>query len=312
MSTIRTVLGDIEPADLGPCTAHEHLFLDTPTLPGEELVDPAESEVEAAALVAAGAAALVDWTPIALGRRPRDLEAVSRSTGLHVVACTGYHHEGHYRQGHWVRREPVRVLAELAERDLTAGMDEADWCGPRERPTVVRAGAVKLGAGYHAASTLERRFFEAGAQAARAAGAPVCVHTEHGTFALEALALLAEHGVPASQVVLAHLDRNPDPGLHAEVAAAGAWIEYDGPGRARLHPDASVLALIAEMAARGHADRLLLGTDTARRSSLRTLGGGPGLDYLFRRFRPRVRQELGDDLDHRLFVANPAAAFALR
>ena len=36
---IRTVLGDISPADFGPCDAHEHLFLDTPAQPGEEFLD---------------------------------------------------------------------------------------------------------------------------------------------------------------------------------------------------------------------------------------------------------------------------------
>jgi len=36
---VRTVLGDIPPADLGACDAHEHLFLDTPAQPGDEFVD---------------------------------------------------------------------------------------------------------------------------------------------------------------------------------------------------------------------------------------------------------------------------------
>ena len=36
---VRTVLGDIDPAELGPCDAHEHLFLDTPAQPGEEFLD---------------------------------------------------------------------------------------------------------------------------------------------------------------------------------------------------------------------------------------------------------------------------------
>jgi phosphotriesterase-related protein len=36
---IRTFLGDISPADCGPCDAHEHLFLDTPAQPGEEFLD---------------------------------------------------------------------------------------------------------------------------------------------------------------------------------------------------------------------------------------------------------------------------------
>ena len=44
---IRTVLGDISPADFGPCDAHEHLFLDTPAQPGEEFLDPDKAVDEA-------------------------------------------------------------------------------------------------------------------------------------------------------------------------------------------------------------------------------------------------------------------------
>jgi phosphotriesterase-related protein len=117
-------------------------------------------------------------------------------------------------------------------------------------------------------------------------------------------------GVAADSIVLAHLDRNPDAGEHADTAAAGAWLQFDGPGRAKYHPDSTILALIAALAERGFADRLLLGGDTGRRSSFRAYGGGPGLDYVFARFKPRLERELGRELADRIFIANPARAFA--
>ena len=43
---------------------------------------------------------------------------------------------------------------------------------------------------------------------------------------------------------------------------------------------------------------------------LRAYGGGPGLDYVFARFKPRLERELGAELSERIFVANPARAFA--
>ena len=39
-------------------------------------------------------------------------------------------------------------------------------------------------------------------------------------------------------------------------------------------------------------------------------GGGPGLDYVFARFKPRLERELGAELSEQIFVANPAQAFA--
>jgi phosphotriesterase-related protein len=121
---------------------------------------------------------------------------------------------------------------------------------------------------------------------------------------------LRDLGVPAERVILAHLDRNPDPGEHAETAATGAWLQLDGPGRTKYWPDSTILGLISDLAERGVADRLLLGGDTGRRSMLRAYGGGPGLDYVFARFKPRLERELGRELSDRIFVANPAGAFA--
>ena len=68
--------------------------------------------------------------------------------------------------------------------------------------------------------------------------------------------------------------------------------------------------MIADLVDRGFADRLLLGGDTGRRSSFRAYGGGPGLDYVFARFKPRLERELVSHLAVQIFVSNPARAFA--
>ena len=94
-------------------------------------------------------------------------------------------------------------------------------------------------------------------------------------------------------MILAHLDRNPDAGEHAETAAAGAWLQFDGPGRTKYWPDSTILALIGGLAERGNAGRMLLGGDTGRASMMRAYGGGPGLDYLFAPARARARHRPG-------------------
>ena len=76
--------------------------------------------------------------------------------------------------------------------------------------------------------------FEAAGEAHRQTGAPVACHLEMGTAAWEVLKVLEIAGVPSHRVMLSHVDRNPDPGLHVELAAAGAYIGYDGMARARL------------------------------------------------------------------------------
>jgi 5-phospho-D-xylono-1,4-lactonase len=208
------------------------------------------------------------------------------------VAATGLHRDVHYRADNPVRSEDEEGLADRFVADLE------------------RCGIVKVGAGYHAVSPFEARAFAAAAAAHERVGAPVCVHTEHGTMGLAIVERLRELGVEPSSVVLAHLDRNPDPGEHSATAASGAWLQLDGPGRTKYWPDSTILSLIADLAERGHADRLLLGGDTGRRSMMRAYGGGPGLDYVFARFKPRLERELGRELSEQIFVANPARAFA--
>ncbi len=109
---------------------------------------------------------------------------------------------------------------------------------------------------------------------------------------------------------LLHVDRNPDPGLHAELAAAGVYLGYDGMARAKYWPDSVLLDCLLQVVARGGAERILLGSDVARRSSFRSYGGMPGLAYLPERFIPRLRDAGGEELVYQILVANPARFLA--
>ena len=290
---VRTVLGDIAPDALGACDAHEHLFLDTPAQPGESFLDRDKAVEEARTLVAVGGRALVDWTPLGLGRDLDGLAHVARETGLNVVAATGLHRDAHYRADDLFRTTSTDALVDLFVSEL------ADRCG-----------VIKAGASYHHLTAFEERAFEAAAAAHGRTGAPVCVHTQHGTMGLALVERLASLGVPPVSVILAHVDRNPDAGEHADTAATGATLQLDGPGRTKYWPDSVIIGLIDDLAELGHAGRLLLGGDTGRRGMMRAYGGGPGLDYVFARFKPRLERELGNELSEQIFVANPARVFA--
>ncbi len=302
---VRTTAGDVEPETLGRVDYHEHLFQVSPLLPGDDLDDEAASTAEALLLRESGFATVVDATPTGLGRDPAALARAAEASGLQVVATTGAHREEHYGENHWLLETGVRDLAARFHADLVDGMPAAD--DPQDLTRVAAcAGVLKLGIGYWRISAFEHRVAEAVAQAHIATGAPVMVHTEHGTAAHEVLDLLAGLGVPESRVALAHVDRNPDAGLHAELASRGAFLGYDGPARARSAPDSVVLDCLHDVASAGHAHALLLGGDVARASRYTSYGGMPGLAYLGRRFVPRMRALLGDEVTDRVLVDNPA------
>lgn len=302
---VTSVLGPVNPADLGWVDAHEHVFLQSPVLPGDEFMDLDKMTAEVGYVSDTGIGTLIDLTPIGLGRRPGQTAELSRRTGVTIVLASGVHRRAHYPKGHWLYSIDVEELTELILTDLRTGIDERDWQGPRPQPSTVRAGVIKLGASYHAIHPGERRWFQAGAAAARLTGVPVAVHTEVGTAGHDVLDALAAQGVPEQQVMLAHLDRNIDPELHAEFATRGAYLGYDTIGRAKYHADSAVLDLIGAVAELGHADKVLLGTDVGRSSTLRAYGGGPGMDVLGRTFIPRLQKRYGKESVTTIMVDNP-------
>lgn len=309
---VTTALGPVAAGGLGRANYHEHLFQVSPLLVGDELDDEALSGTEAASLRDSGFASMVDATPIGLGRQPEAVARISAATGLHVVVTTGAHREPHYGAGHWLLERSAKELTDLFVRDVRDGLPVDDRpirtapaVGPDGEP--VRAGVVKAGIGYWSVTASEHRVLEAVAATWRATGAAVMVHLEHGSAAFEVLEELGAHGVPASAVALAHVDRNPDPGLHAELAAAGAYLGYDGFARTQRWPDSVLLDCLEQAAARGAGDRVLLGGDVARRTRYRAYGGMPGLAYLGERVLPRWERTADPALVRSVLVTNPPA-----
>ena len=147
----------------------------SPLLRGEELDDREKSTQEAVELRQTGIDALVELTTIGLGRDSRGMADIAAHSGLHIVLATGIHREAHYPPEHWVHRTATEELAELFLRDITEGCDGTDYSGPREQPTRIRAGVIKVGAGYSSISPLQRRVFRGCRRAAPRPGRPRCL-----------------------------------------------------------------------------------------------------------------------------------------
>ncbi|AUG80944.1 phosphotriesterase [Kitasatospora sp. MMS16-BH015] len=290
-ATVRTVLGELDPAELGVCDAHDHLFLRSPLLAGQELADPAAAERELRAFAALGGRALVQWTPYGMGRRRGELVRLARATGVHLVGATGLHQARHY-EPEWLRSLD---LAELFVADLTAAQ--------------APAGLIKTAGEYHGLGGHARWVMTAAAEAHHATGAPIAVHHELGTGPLQVLELLCgELGVPPRSVLLGHLNRFPDARLHRKAAESGAYVVLDGPSRAHHATDHHLFDTVADLIESGHADQLLFGGDTTTAAALAEVGP----THLVSALRPRLAAEFGEELAHRVFTTNPARAFAAR
>ncbi|MEU3842840.1 phosphotriesterase [Streptomyces sp. NPDC028635] len=299
MSAVRTVLGDVEPERLGVCDAHDHLFFTSPRLPGQELNSVAAARAELTAFREQGGGCVAQWTPYGLGRRAADLPALSRDTGVHVLAATGLHQDVHYDET--LLKEVRGRLAEVFVAELTAGIGTSG----------VRAGLIKVAGGFHALDGHARWTMTAAAEAHHATGAPIAVHLELGTGAPDVLDLLCgELDVPPHRVILGHLNRFPDPVVHLQAARSGCWLAFDGPSRANHATDWRMPEAVAALVEAGFGDRLLLGGDTTT-AAARSVNGGPGMPYLLRRVWPRLAAVLGEEPVTRMLTENPARAFAV-
>jgi phosphotriesterase-related protein len=313
---VRTVRGDIRPEDVGFTHCHEHTFI----LPGpscqvnpELLLDDLEkTTAELADFYAAGGRTVVDAQPIGQERSPRLQKLASERSGVHIVATTGFHRAVYYPAGHFRFHEPAQKLAERMIAEVTAGMVEYSDAGAAAQ-TGIRAGLLKMASDYHLIDAQAEKVAEAAAIAHRETGAPIITHTESGTCAMEQIKLFKKLGVPASALLLSHLDRNPDPPLHEEIADAGAYLVYDGVSRVRYHPDWTIVSLICRLTEAGHARRILLGMDMGRRSMWRSYGGGPGMTYLANTFLRKLRMAgMGNEQVAMFTEYNPAAALSFR
>jgi predicted metal-dependent phosphotriesterase family hydrolase len=300
---VRTVLGDIDPAELGVTNSHDHLFFASKLLPGQELDDPTAAAEALLAFKARGGSALVQWTPYGLTRRTRELAWMSKEIGAHVVAATGLHRAEHYNPA--ILGRVIDGLVREFVADLTEGTQPADL--PDEPRTGPRAGLVKVAGAFHTIDSHARLTMTAAAVAHEETGAPIAVHLELGTAALETVELLCgQLDVPPDQVILGHLNRNPDVRIQREIAETGVFLGFDGPSRANHATDWRLFDGLEALVEAGHGGQVLLGGDSTTAAAL----GQPGPSYLVTTLAPRLAKILGGDVVTAMLVANPARAFA--
>lgn len=311
---IRTVLGDIDPGDLGVCYAHEHVIIDdsTATLRHPHLHLPSEQNAieELRRFHAAGGRSMVDSMPCDAGRNVLKLARISKATGVHILCPTGLHLPEYYDSRHWGDSYSAGQLADLFIADITLGIDRHDYSGPLVEPTEHRAGLIKIATGREITPRTQR-VFEAAAAAHRLTGAPILTHTEQGVFGMEQVSMLKHHGVDLRHVVLSHLDRKPDVGYHREILSSGVRVEYDSGFRWKSGKNPT-LDLLEELLPE-FPGQIMLGMDAARPSYWKSYGGAPGLTWLLEDFSALMRSRgITSRQLNRIFITNPASTYQFK
>ncbi|MFD7730344.1 phosphotriesterase [Kitasatospora phosalacinea] len=333
--TVNTVLGPVPAAELGVVAIHEALLS---VLPGAEhawdvTIDRAEVfETLAAKLTefrTHGGGTVVDRTGMFHGRDLPLYEALSRTTGVHLVASTGQGPE-ELLGGYFLTPQtdpptpwPAEKFAELFALEAAEGMvvPRVERRGP--------AGLIATTATRTGMTATDESLFRGAARAALATGVPVSVR--YGADALHDLDVLLDEHLPADRIAVAGLDRT-GADLEAaalQVARRGAYAVLDhigtegiadggivgggGAGGGDRRPtDAERADQVAEAFAAGLGHRLLLSVGATGVAK-----GHPGNDlpyaHLLTGFVPLLRERGLDEAQvRRLLVDNPRELLTVR
>lgn len=256
MSTVETVQGTVEAAELGITLIHEHVrFRDEAVAenwPGryddEGELAAAVEQVTAAA--GHGVRTIVDPTAMFGGRDVRFMKRVADQTGVNIAFCTGiytYDYLPHY----FVNRDED-AMAEHFVADIEQGT----------QGTSMKAAFLKCAADEAGVTPNVEKVHRACARASVRTGVPIMAHSMPavGTGPRQ-VEIFLEEGVAPEKIQIAHCGDSPDVEYVEGLLAQGVYVGLDRYGLDMFLPMDQRNAVTAELLRRGHAERLMISQD---------------------------------------------------
>jgi len=311
---VNTVLGPVDAGQLGVTLVSESLLY---VLPGAQYaynirMDRAEV-FEAIApkleqFKAAGGGAIVDSTGMFEGRDLRLYEALSRATGVHIIASTGQGPEA-MLGGYFLTPQtnppapwPAAKFAEMFGREINEGMVVPRF--ERRAPAGLVATAVTRSGMTPTDGSLVRGAARAGATY----GVPVFIQC--GADAPAELQLAIDEVLAAGRIVMRGMDRRDAvaKGWHTAIAQTGARLAIDhiGSQDTAYLTDAERVALVVELIGAGLVDRILL-SSSATGIAFGENGNDIPYSHVLTHFVPMLRAAgVTEEQLTQMLIINPA------
>ncbi len=334
---VQTVLGLIEPEELGFTQTHEHLLVNLiPEALREEykgepitlenvgylrrnwLSNPynlvLDSETDAVEELkrfkASGGAAIVEVSPSGTGRDPEAYARISRATGVHVVMGTSYYNAAFHPPE--IAELPEEEIAEIFLNEITHGANG----------TGIKAGIIGEIALDWPAYDSEVRVLRAGAMAQTQSGAALNIHPGRSEESpLDAIRIVKEAGGKAERTIMSHIERtlmSLDDML--SLAETGCYLEFDLFGQeASYYPlsdidmpnDGRRVDYIIGLIREGYGDKILISLDICHKTQLAKYGGD-GYNHILDNVLPIMRRKgMSNEDIEAITVGNPARVLAL-
>lgn len=319
--SVNTVLGPVSPEDLGVVAIHESLLS---VYPGAQFAP--EISLDRAEIFTAladklkdfrdsGGGTVVDSTGMFHGRDLSLYEALSRHSGVHIVASTGLGPE-RLLGGYFLTPQtnpptpwPADKFSALFTKEVHDGM-----VVPRlERRAA--AGLVATAADTAGMTLTEESLLRGAARTAQETG--VAVYLRYGADALKELDVLLDEGLPARRIVVGGLDRvqSQQEGTLHKIAGIGAYAGLDHVG---LNDDAGYVddrdraRLVLELVASGFGDQVLLSSSAVGVAKGHSPNPTP-YSFVLTSFIPFLEsQGLKKDDAKRLLISNPRELLSIR
>jgi phosphotriesterase-related protein len=357
MREVMTVLGPVVPEELGFTSMHDHILVDLRVwrreweslIPDDFPVsgdDPVSLEnigllqrdhflvadnlvlddeevmtAEMADFKAAGGGAMVEMSSIGLRVSLPAIQRISRKSGIHVVATTGFYVEQSCPEH---AGKTIEQFTDLMVKEIEEGIEGTD----------IKAGHIKIGV--TTLSERDVRVLKAAARTSMQTGLSVSVHPGHGgSDGRRIVDILLREGMNPERIIINHTDYflvehdirvlfyHPDQrgirldyakelldrGVNISMDCFGhSWDRElrDGVGTRDWQRIVALLALIDA----GYASQIVWGTDTCFKMLVRRYGG-VGYCRLTNYVVPTLKAQDVSDYDIRLMtVDNPARLLA--
>ncbi|NP_001038846.2 N-acetyltaurine hydrolase [Danio rerio] len=317
---VQTVLGQIEPDQLGRTMTHEHLTMSfecshVPPAPGDEGLSLAPIEMkhlhwlqqnpyshhenlllnqeleavkeELLCYRKAGGGTIVENTTTGINRNLPALKQLAKETGVHVIAGAGYYVDVTHSEE--TRKMTVEKLTDVIVSEVLHGADGTD----------IRCGVIgEIGTSWPITES-EKKVLQATAHAQTRLGCPVIIHPGRDNKApVEVIRILQEAGGDISKTVMSHLDRSIyDHGELLEFARMGSYLEYDLFGTEVLNyqfnrnvdmpSDSQRVQSLKFLIQEGYEDRILIAHDIHTKHRL-TKYGGHGFSHILKNIVPKM------------------------
>ena len=327
---VQTVLGLIEPEELGITLPHEHLLYDSNVhsvlaqqpvtienlwwvrynmwnnTDNARYTDEDLAIREASRFKLAGGDTLVEMTNVGLCRDPEGLKRISRATGLNVIMGSGFY-AAESQLPEVLKLSEDQMVEKIVE-DIMVGVDG----------TGIRSGMIGEIGVMVPIEKFEAKSLRAAAKAQIKTGVPLNIHPSHSDdLVLENIRILKDAGADLSHTTISHCDAwGFTKNILHKILDHGCYVEYDCFGYEGYFPeyhgrhfnmptDEQRIKAIIELIDEGHGDKILIAGDHCVKHALASYGGW-GYDHILRNVVPLMKiNGMNEKQINKLLIENP-------